>query len=550
MQSSAGPKSRSRAVDRLSSGRFDLLVIGGGITGAGIALDAATRGLSVALVEKGDFASGTSSKSSKLIHGGLRYLQHRDFGLVREAARERDLLRRLAPHLVTHLPFVWPRWAGAGAEAGVGLWAYDVLAGFRNFGRHRRVDSVEVSSLVPGQKKSSGGYLFYDAQTDDVRLTLAVLEAARRAGAVISNYVRGEEFLEASGRVAGCLTRDMLADEPIEIRAAEIVNATGVWADHLRLIEAEYSAGRLRPSKGIHVLLSRASLPLEAACLIPTRDRSLIFVLPWRSSVLVGTTDTEYSGPLDSPSIERDEVDYLLAALSGAFERDFGPVDVVGAYAGLRPLLAGARSERTRDLSRRHAIMIGPRGVITITGGKLTTYRRMARDVVDIVARRRGKFRRSFTASIRLGVNDTLALHAEVSQLASELSLDDRVASSLIGSYGDRALDVLRLARDMDLAAPLVQGLPYLVAEAVFAVREEMAMKIEDILARRTRVSIEDPGGGIEEASILAGLLAEELSLRPEEITSGIGEYAKALALERGPALSGAITRGEAPTGT
>jgi glycerol-3-phosphate dehydrogenase len=527
---------RAEMLDRLSANEFDLLVIGGGITGAGIALDAAARGLSVALVDKGDFASGTSSKSSKLIHGGLRYLEHREFGLMQEACSERDLLRGIAPHLVTPLGFFWPRWAGAGRKARTGLWVYDILAGFRGVGRHRSVSADDAADLLPGARRSEG-YMFFDSQTDDSRLVLAILKEARGFGAATSNYCRVDNLLHTQSRVGGAEVVDVIGGTRFQIRAVDVVNATGVWADDIRLFE-EAAAGRnLRPSKGMHIVISRSSLPIKTACLLPAPDRRLVFAAPWRSSVIVGTTDTEYNGPLDAPTVTDDEIRYMLKALEITFERQFDISDVEGAYAGLRPLLADPKFETTRDLSRRHAVMEGPQGLITITGGKLTTYRRMAEEVVDLIVRRHGRSVKSSTRTIRLGVVDMKRLRAKVEDEAANLELEQDVAISLIKSYGDAALDVLEIARDEELSAPLTERLPYLEAEVAWSIRSEMAMNVADLLSRRTRISLEDRRAG-SGSGRLASLVSSELGTPATEVDEQITQFREELTRERGSALT------------
>ena len=535
----AGLTHRSQTLERLEAGGFDLLVIGGGITGAGIALDASTRGLQVALIEKNDFASGTSSRSSKLIHGGLRYLEHRDFGLMREAARERDLLRRVAPNLVTPIPFFWPEWAGGGRKAASGLWAYDILAAFRNVKRHRRVDSHEAAVLAPGTRRAGSGYIFYDSQTDDARMTLAVLDAARRAGAVICNYVEAFDLLDMAGRVAGCSARNTLDGAELDIRAGEVVNATGIWADEICTLEEQLTSPRLRPSKGIHILVSRKTLPLDAAVLIPTPDRKLIFACPWRSSIIVGTTDTAYSGSVDAPVVSSDESEYLLATLSKNFDKEFKESDVVGAYAGLRPLLADARREQTRDLSRRHAIFRGPRGLLTITGGKFTTYRAMAEEVVDLITRREGRFTRCITTTIRLGVSDLAHLSEAVRSRCAVMGMPPEVAASLVLSYGDRAPAVLDLAEQMELTQPVSEGLPYLQAELVWAARTEMAGTVADLLSRRTRLGVEDQMAGTDKIDLLAPLVAPELGISESDFVSQAEGHLTGVMRERGSSAAG-----------
>lgn len=531
-----GPRLRADALERLSSGGFDLLVVGGGITGAGIALDAASRGFAVALIERADFSAGTSSKSSKLVHGGLRYLQQRELGLVRQAAAERELLRRLAPHLVKRIDFLIPARGGM-RGVGLGLWVYDLLAGLRRVRRHRRVGPAEVLHLVPGSTWTAGGYIYSDCLTDDSRLTLAVVAAARRAGAVVCNHVAADQFLEAGGRIAGCVARDTLGGASLEVFAPAVVNATGVWADDLRGLEDAEAIRRLRPSKGIHVVLSRKSLPVQAAFLVPAPDGRLIFGVPWRSSVIVGPTDAEYQGPLDAPEVTLQDVGYVLEALSRAFDRDFSPSEIVGASAGLRPLVAGADGASTRDLSRRHAILPGPKGLITITGGKLTTYRLMAEEVVDLVARRLGRDVPCTTRKIRLGPAGVDAIRREVGGRLQALGLDTEIGESLILSYGGDAPGVLEIAREMDLASPIIPELPYLWAEVVWGLREEMAATAEDLLARRMRLGLEDPQGGLGDRARLAALVASETGRRREETIADIGTYEASLARERGPSL-------------
>ncbi|HEY8200942.1 MAG TPA: glycerol-3-phosphate dehydrogenase/oxidase, partial [Actinomycetota bacterium] len=298
---SSGLGARADALDRLGSKTFDLLVVGGGITGAGVALDAATRGLTVALVEARDFASGTSSRSSKLVHGGLRYLEQGEIGLVRQSARERELLRRLAPHLVRPLQFVLPK--GSGAESllmRAGLVAYDLLAGVDGRWRHRSVSRREAAELAAGIEARAGAFVYHDCETDDSRLTIEVLRAACRAGAVVCNHAETVGMLVAGGRAAGCEVRDAIGGAAIEVRAADVVNASGVWADEVRRLEDAGALAALRPSKGIHLVLPRAVLPLDAACLVPNLEEPgrRIFAVPWRSSVVVGPTDTDYAGPL------------------------------------------------------------------------------------------------------------------------------------------------------------------------------------------------------------------------------------------------------------
>lgn len=531
---------RDQALSRLSEETFDVLVIGGGITGAGVALDAATRGMKVALIEKGDFASGTSGKSSKLVHGGLRYLQYAELGLVREAARERNLLAANAPNLVSRIPFLWTDSAGARRSLASGLWLYDRLAG-RGWKNHRRVGPDRIISLVPGAVLGLSGYVFYDAQTDDARLTLAVIRAAREAGAITANYVEATALLDGRGRIYGCMALDRARPSEISIKAKTVVNATGVWSEGVAALEGG-PAGKLRPSKGIHLVLPHHRLPLRAACILPTGDGDYLLATPWRSSVLVGPTDTEYSGPLDRPWVTEEDVAFVLKALSRALKQEFTPEDVVAAYAGLRPLLAGKADRRTRDLSRRHAVSLGRKGLITVTGGKLTTFRSMAEEVVDLVSRRLGGSSRCQTAAIPIGGIDTEPLAWMVANQLQDLGLERWVGRSLIRSYGNAAPKILEIAQEMELCEPIVDGLPYLTAEIVWGIRQEMSLTVSDLLARRTRVSLEDRLGGLGSAGRLTNLIASELGVSSELVSRQFDVYGKELALERGPALSGRLS--------
>ncbi len=525
-----GPKSRSEALQRLSEETFDLLVVGGGITGAGVALDAARRGLSVALIEKADFSAGTSSKSTKLVHGGLRYLEQRELGLVREALRERDLLRRMLPHLVTPIPLLWSPLEVGRAKAAGGLRLYDVLASSGSFDRHRWAGQDEVEWLAPGLRGGSGAYLVHEGLTDDSRLVLAILREARRAGAVVCNHLGADALLERRERLAGCVGHDGIGGGGIEIRARTIVNATGVWADEVSRLETP-TPSRLRPSKGIHLLLSRRALPLKSGVLMPAADGRVVMAIPWRSSILAGTTDAGYQGPLHSPSVTAGEAAYVLGALSTSFDREIGPSDLCGATAGIRPLLIGAAGAATRDLSRRHAIWMGPRGLVTVTGGKLTTFRRMAEETMELVTGARAP------APALRPAGNLQALRHSVARRSKELDLSPETADSLLASYGSDAPAVLDLAREMELATPIAPGLPYLTAELVWGVREEMAMTVADLLARRTRLALEDVAGGVRDERELVALLGAELGVSSREIVRQVSEYRLVVGQERGPAV-------------
>ncbi|HEX3561340.1 MAG TPA: glycerol-3-phosphate dehydrogenase/oxidase, partial [Solirubrobacterales bacterium] len=407
---------RDRALAAMQEDRFDVVVVGGGITGAGVALDAVSRGYSVALVERGDFGQGTSSRSSKMVHGGLRYLQNFDLGLVREALLERQLLVRLAPHLVYPTPFLVPALGGErrNRSIGIGLNMYDVMATSRigrgrsqrnehreeaeywSPDRHRTISGEEAAELIPALEPMdpSSAYLFYDCQTDDVRLVLTVLGEAERFGAVIVNGAEVTEVLERNGRAAGVAFAEAESGERVELRADNVVNATGVWADRIRPGEllTEEEIPNIRPSRGTHITLSASDLDIgTAACIVPAAGDRTIFALPWYGRVLAGTTDLDYDGDIDHVPPSGDDVEYLLDALNSYFGTDLGAGDLTGAYAGVRPLISTGDPKKSVDISRRAELYETSSGMLTITGGKLTTFRRMAAQVVDRIVERDGR---------------------------------------------------------------------------------------------------------------------------------------------------------------
>jgi glycerol-3-phosphate dehydrogenase len=477
--------SRADAVTAVTAEPFDVLVVGGGITGAGVALDAATRGYSVALVERGDFASGTSSRSSKLVHGGLRYLAKLDFGLVREALLERQLNADLAPHLVRRLPFVVPVFDGArwDIKMGLALNAYDLLA-VRGAGRHRRISGAQLTGLVPALagRAVSGGYLLHDYQTDDARLVLTVLEEAGRRGAVAANRLEAVELLIRDGRVGGARLRDSESGAELEVRAANVVNATGVWAD--RLLRGDASMPVIRPSRGTHVVVDGAALPMSAGVFVPAGAGRYVFALPWLGQVLIGTTDNDYVGDLEHVKPAADDIAYLLEAVNACFATSLGAADVAAAYAGVRPLIAGSGS-RSADLSRRAGLFESASGLVTITGGKLTTWRRMAKTAVDRLVERDGSGIACRTHALRLG-----AL-VEPGDLPRVDGVAEAAYAHLAGRYGHGARALLELAAaDPALAAPILAGAPDLLAEAAHAARHEQARTVGDALLRRTRLGL------------------------------------------------------------
>ena len=539
-----GLGTRAASLERLEGhtgdSPLDLLVVGGGVTGAGIALDAASRGLSVGLVERNDFASGTSSKSSKLVHGGLRYLEQREFGLVREASTERDLMMRLAPHLVESIPFVLPvngKWLRA--KFGAGLWAYDALASFKNLRVHKHLDADETENLVPAlpSDKIKGGYIFYDCKTDDVRIVMEVLIGAVRYGAIVANHAEAVGI--ESGDVATVRVRDSIDGREFAIHARRVVVAAGVWGDRVDSLARDEGESKLRPSKGVHLVFSRSVLPMEdAAAFIPDAERKrMLFVIPWLDSVIVGTTDTPFEGDIDAPTVEDVDRSYCLDAVNSAFGLSLTENDIEGAYAGLRPLVAG-KEGATADLSRRHRVYDVAPGVIGITGGKLTTWRRMAKDAVDRIAEELGVDVKCKTQHIKLGSSDVNALTLAVTGRAQRLGLSEEAIANLVRCYGDRALAVVDLAADTGATGSLVEGRAPIEAEALYCARAEMVVHLSDLLARRTRLALIDPSAGLEGSA--SGLLAEELGWTAATTDDEIASHRRTIERERGTPLRSA----------
>ncbi|MCL4423609.1 MAG: glycerol-3-phosphate dehydrogenase/oxidase [Actinobacteria bacterium] len=564
---------RSLALNALASQTFDLVVIGGGITGAGVALDAASRGLRTALVERRDLASGTSSRSSKLVHGGLRYLQQHEFGLVYESLAERQRLMDNAAHLVTPLPFLIPLLGSGGVvnktvakTYSTALWLYDLTGGLRIGRRHRRVEKEEVIAHFPTLRadRLAAGFLYYDARTDDARLTLAIARtAAIQFGAVVANYAEVTALLPKDGRlVSGALvqaspllgqgsqesTTRHSDDDPIEIRCRAIVNAAGIWADEIRALDEGVHPSSIRPAKGIHLTVPASKLPCDIAAVLPVPgDRRSIFVIPWGDRTYLGTTDTDYDGPLDEPSCTPADVQYLLSAVNAATTSPLSPDDITAAWAGLRPLLApqGQRklSARTADLSRRHTVTVSNRGLITVTGGKLTTYRKMAEDTVDVVVERLGRgSRRSPTRRLTIEgspqkpqktrwmpaavYRQSKILHSSKVPLVPPPK-QSYVEDHLWSRYGLEAQRVWGLVLERpDLAQPLVPGLPYLYCEAVYAIRNEMALGLDDLLSRRTRCLLLDANLTVQAAGEIARTLACEWGWTPEEAAERATDFA------------------------
>ncbi len=552
---------RARMLDRLSTETFDLLVIGGGITGVGVALDAASRGLRTALVERHDFASGTSSKSSKLVHGGLRYLQQGEVRLVYEALHERQRLRKNAPHLVRVLPFMIPILTRDGVippkiarALGSAMWMYDLTGGWRIGRIHRRLKRDAATKHLPTMpaERLASAYLYYDAAADDARLTLTVARTAADYGAAIANYCPVVS-LTGNDRVTGAVVE---ADgRRIEISAQVVVNATGVWADQVRTLDEGVDPDSIRPAKGIHITVPWDKVRNDIAVVIPVpKDKRSLFVVPWGERpdgtfvhTYVGTTDTDYDGPLDDPQCTPDDIAYVLRALNAAVTTGITTADVTGSWAGLRPLVKQtAASGRTADLSRRHAVTTSKRGVISVTGGKLTTYREMAADTVDVALAELGRSARCRTRRLRLrGAAD---FHDPAAPGTPAGHYAGRFGSDL--SWLNELLSI-----DPTLAKPLVAGLPYSRAEAIHAVRDEMGRTLDDVLSRRTRARLLDLATTREAAGDVAALIAPELGWTPAETARQVAMFHASIdheistGLGTGPVTTGPATTGPATTG-
>jgi len=487
---------------------MDVLIIGGGITGAGIARDAALRGFRTALVDKADFGAGTSSHSSRLIHGGIRYLEQGAFHLVFEASHERRVLLTIAPHLVRPLAFLFPLYRGGRLPAWklrAGMWLYDLLSSFRNVRWHRWLRAKQVRRVEPGLRDRGliGAALYYDAQTDDARLVIATVRSAMRAGALAANYVETTALLKPDGRVRGAVVRDVLTGQTATIRANVVVNATGPWSDQLRRLDDPQAAPILRLTKGAHVTVPRRRLANEhAVTLLSPVDGRVMFVLPWGDLSYIGTTDTDADASPDGLRVTAADVTYLLRSANAAFPHaHLAPNDVVSAWVGLRPLLRADHADPSQ-VSREHKVFASEQGLITIAGGKLTTYRVMARDVVDRVAARLHELDgrplppRAQTDKLPLPGGETADLEV-LGEAARARGASEATARHLVASYGSEAAAVLNLVdRDRPLGDAIIAGRPEIWAEIAYAVERELAVRVQDVLVRRLHLFYEVPDHG------------------------------------------------------
>ncbi len=540
--SKLGPEEREAAITALRTKELDILVVGGGIVGTGSALDAVTRGLSVGMVEARDWASGTSSRSSKLVHGGIRYLEQLDFRLVREALIERGLLlQRIAPHLVKPVRFLYP--VSSFFErcyVGAGMLLYDIFSytGGRAPGvpHHRHLSKRQMLAAAPSLAKDAfhGGITYYDAQVDDAKYVASLARTASFYGAHVASRVKVVGFLKVGERVVGVQAHDLETGERFDIRARQVVNATGVWTDDTQAMVGERGQFKVRASKGVHLVVPRDRFQSKVGLLLRT-EKSVLFVIPWGRHWLLGTTDTDWHLDKAHPAATEADIDYILEHVNKVLAVPLTRDDVEGVYAGLRPLLAG-ESEQTSKLSREHLVAHSVPGLVVVAGGKWTTYRVMAKDAVDeAVAALDGKVPPSITQDIALlGAEGYQAAWNKRSKIARAFGVHKVRIEHLLNRYGvltDELLDLIRSRPE--LKDPLPGADDYMQAEVVYAATHEGALHLEDVLARRTRISIEAWDRGVSAAPVAAALMAKELGWDAERTDREVGNYLKRVAAER-----------------
>jgi len=537
-RSRLGPEQRREALKRLESEVFDVVVIGGGTVGTGSALDAATRGLNVALVEARDFASGTSSRSSKLVHGGLRYLEQKDFGLVREALRERSLLLNvIAPHLVTPVPFLLPlteHWQRP--YIGAGLILYDSLGGYKGLKRHRHLTKRGALRIAPALRSDSlvGALQYYDAKVDDARHTMTVARTAASLGAAVASNAKVVGFLREGERVTGVKVRDMGSEAVISVRAHEVVNATGVWTDDVQHLVGERGKFQVRASKGIHLVVPKDRLQLDTGLILRT-EKSVLFVIPWGRHWIIGTTDTDWNLDKAHPAASSSDIDYVLEHINAVINQPLTREDVEGVYAGLRPLLTG-ESESTSKLSREHTVAVPVPGLIAVAGGKYTTYRVMAKDAIDAAARGLDRHVPPSATDVTplVGGDGFQALWNRRERVAAESGVHVARIEHLLRRYGTRTDELLTMIKDEPaLGEPLPGADDYLSVEVRYGASHEGARHLDDVLARRTRISIETWDRGLESAEPAARLMAGPLGWDEDTIKREVDLYRERVAAER-----------------
>ena len=531
--SQLNPDQRQRAITALGSESFDILVIGGGVNGVGAALDAASRGLKVALIESQDIAAGTSSRSSKLIHGGLRYLEQYDFKLVREALHERELLvSTLCPHLVKPVGFLFPLTEKFKERTyvGAGLALYDALRGFqRGMPWHKHLSQKQINEIAPSLRPDiiMGAIKYFDAQVDDARHTLSVARTAARHGAIIATRVSAESLIRDGKRVVGVKARDLVSGEIIAIKATVTVMCAGVWSDELHANFDLKSGYNVTMSKGVHIVLPGAAIKSEAGIILKT-PVSVLFIIPWADKWIVGTTDTPYTGDRAEPIANREDVQYILDQANRVLTPQIKIEEIIGVYAGLRPLVANNKGSVTTKLSREHTVDRPAPGFVSIAGGKYTTYRIMARDVIDLAVNELRKLSsESVTEKLPLiGADGYFALVQQIERIADESGLDSQTVTHLLNRYGSLISEILDLIKDVpSLAKKLDSDLPYIKAEIYYAVSHEGARTVDDVISRRTRIAFEAHNQGLDLADAIAEIIAPVLGWSVKERRASVAAY-------------------------
>ena len=531
--SQLGPDQRDSAISQLGTEQFDILIIGGGVNGVGAALDAASRGLRVALIEAQDIAAGTSSRSSKLIHGGLRYLEQYDFKLVREALHERELMvSTLCPHLVKPVGFLFPLTEKFKERTyvGAGLALYDALRGFqRALPWHKHLSQKQINEIAPSLRHDlvTGAIKYFDAQVDDARHTMSVARTAARHGAIIATQVSAESLIREGKRVVGVVALDMESGKKIKIKAGATVMCAGVWSDQLHE-RFELTAGySVTMSKGAHIVVPGSAIKSDAGIILKT-PVSVLFLIPWGDKWIVGTTDTPYDGDRAEPFATREDVQYILDQANRVIEPKLRAEDIIGVYAGLRPLVANKKSATTTKLSREHTVDRPAPGFVSIAGGKYTTYRVMAKDVIDrAVIELRKITNDSVTEKLPLvGADGYFALEQQKERLAHESGLDVETISHLLNRHGSLISEILELVEEQPkLSAKLDSQLPYIKAEIVYAASHEGARSVDDVISRRTRLSFEAANHALHLAEDVAALIAPILGWSAKERKESIAQY-------------------------
>ena len=531
--SQLNPDQRQSAITALGSESFDVLVIGGGVNGVGAALDAASRGLKVALIESQDIAAGTSSRSSKLIHGGLRYLEQYDFKLVREALHERELLvSTLCPHLVKPVGFLFPLTEKFKERTyvGAGLALYDALRGFqRGMPWHKHLSQKQINEIAPSLRPDiiMGAIKYFDAQVDDARHTLSVARTAARHGAVIATRVSAESLIRNGKRVVGVNARDLVSGERIAIKATVTVMCAGVWSDELHANFDLKPGYNVTMSKGVHIVLPGSAIKSDAGIILKT-PVSVLFIIPWADKWIVGTTDTPYTGDRAEPFASREDVQYIVDQANRVLTPQIKIDEIIGVYAGLRPLVANSKGSATTKLSREHTVDRPAPGFVSIAGGKYTTYRIMGRDVIDLAVNELRKLSpESVTEKLPLiGTDGYFALVQQIEAIADESGLDSQTVTHLLNRYGSLISEILDLIKaDASLAKKLDADLPYLKAEIYYAVSHEGARSVEDVISRRTRIAFEAHNQGLDLADAIAEIIAPVLDWSTKERKASVAAY-------------------------